>query len=146
MRKLTGLRITGYTLLNNSRMGNPRFAVRFDNAETYITESDNSLAYEIRNFTHSKYENRTFTIELGRWNRITRMELEEEKFQRGEVVNGMTILEINAQGLFLAKWDDGAEVFYSVARVNGNGIEHIKDFSDGYDATKHYVLLGGTIA
>lgn len=144
MRKLYGMRIRGYDRLSNSVNGNPRYRVHFLGSSSRTTEVDGSVGYDIPNYTHSSYENRTFTVVLDNQGHITQLVPEVEKFQKGQVVNGMTILEISEKRIFLAKWDNDGVTYYTVARMVERGISHIQNYRDGYEATAHYARLGGT--
>lgn len=75
MATYTGVRIVSASRLNLSTNGNPRFLMVLDipgqGPAEVQTQSDAACSYEVENYTHSRYQGRTFTIETTRAGRVS---------------------------------------------------------------------------
>jgi hypothetical protein len=67
-KTVTG-RLTQVERLGVSRLGNPRFEITLDGSDTYTTQSDASVSYDVTNFRIG----RQVTLELTRSGRVTGM-------------------------------------------------------------------------
>jgi hypothetical protein len=67
-KTVTG-RLTQVERLGVSRLGNPRFEITLDDSDTYTTQSDASVSYEVTNFRIG----RQVTLKLTRNNRVIGM-------------------------------------------------------------------------
>jgi len=65
--------------LNNSKNGNPRYDVHFTNGESYRTQSDGSVNYDIDNIMMSKNTGRPVTVQLTPGRRIYAIKLNSDK-------------------------------------------------------------------
>lgn len=62
--------ITELRRLSNSINGNPRYLIKLDNGNEYITKSDGSIGYELQNYN---FEGCTVRLLLVRVNRAFRV-------------------------------------------------------------------------